>query len=81
MAILCDILTAPVSLPVKGVFWIFQTLIEYAERELYDETKIRRDLAMLEAEHEQGIYDEDVFEQLEANLLELLAVARKMKGT
>ena len=41
--------------------------------------RIRRDLAVLEAEHEQGIYDDDVFEQLEANLLELLAVARKMK--
>ncbi len=79
MAILCDILTAPISLPVKGVFWIFQTLIEHAERELYDETKIRKDLAVLESEYEQGIYDEDAFEQLEANLLELLAVARKMK--
>ncbi len=79
MAIVCDILTAPVSLPIKGVLWIFQTLIEQAERELYDETKIRKDLAVLEAEYEQGIYDEDAFEQLEANLLELLSVARKMK--
>ncbi len=79
MAIVCDILTAPVSLPIKGVLWIFQTLIEQAERELYDETKIRKDLAVLESEYEQRMYDEDAFEQLEANLLELLAVARKMK--
>jgi len=79
MGILSTIVTAPIVGPFKGVLWVVRTIAEHAERELYDEDNIRRDLARLELQHELGKITLDDFEQAENELLERLDVARRMK--
>ena len=36
-----DLLTAPVGLPIGGLKFILQQILDLAERELYDEDRIR----------------------------------------
>lgn len=73
------ILTAPFVGPFNGLMWLVQTLAEHAERELYDEDNIRRDLLKLEQQLELGKIAIEDFESAEAELLERLNEARRMK--
>lgn len=57
--------------------WIVRTLAERAEAELYDEGKIRKDLAQLELRFEAGELSETEFEQLEEELMERLRESRR----
>ena len=79
MSLLGDIVTAPLLGPIKGVLWIVQTLAEHAERELYDEDNIRKDLAALEQRYDLGSITAEEFESAETELLERLNQARRMK--
>ncbi len=79
MGLLSTIATAPVVGPLKGVLWIVKTIAEHAERELYDEDNIRRDLLRLEQQYDLGKITLDDFERAENELLERLDVARGMK--
>lgn len=74
---LTDILTLPVSGPFRLTMWIVRTLAERAEAELYDEGKIRKDLAQLELRFEAGEISETEFEQLEEELMERLRESRR----
>lgn len=79
MSLLGGIVSAPVVGPIKGVLWIVRTLAEHAERELYDEDNIRRDLAALEQRYELGSITAEQYESAETELLERLNQARRMK--
>lgn len=79
MSVLGTIATAPFVGPFKGMMWIVQTLAEHAERELYNEDNILRDLARLEQKLESGTIEIEAFERAENELLGRLNEARKMK--
>ena len=79
MSLLGGILSAPLVGPIKGVLWIVQTLAEHAERELYDEGNIRKDLAALEQRYELGSITAEEYDRGETELLERLNQARRMK--
>jgi hypothetical protein len=79
MSLLGSIATAPLVGPIKGVLWIVKTLAEHAERELYDEDNIRKDLLKLEQRYELGSIAIEDFESAETELLERLNQARRMK--
>jgi hypothetical protein len=79
MGLLRTIAMAPLAGPFKSMLWVAQTLTEHAERALYDETTIRRDLARLEEKFEIGKITVEEFERVESDLLERLNQARRMK--
>jgi Gas vesicle protein G len=76
MGLISGLLTLPLA-PVRGVAWIGEQVALEAERELNDETRIRRELAQLEVELEFGRIDEQEFEEREDALLERLERARE----
>lgn len=71
MGLISGLLTLPLA-PVRGTVWIAERLAEQAERELGDETTIRRQLAELELRYESGALSLEEFEQTEDELLERL---------
>lgn len=79
MGILGTIVTAPLVGPIKGMMWIVRTIAEHAERELYDEDNIRKDLLKLEQQYELDKITLEEFESAESELLQRLNEARRMK--
>ncbi len=75
MGFFTGLLTLPLA-PVRGVVWVAEQLAEEAERELYDEDRIRAQLLQLELDVEEGRLDEHERVQREDELFERLAVAR-----
>ena len=63
--------------PVRGTAWIAEQLAEEAERELYDENRIKRELLQLELDEEEGRIGERERHQKEGELLERLQIARE----
>jgi Gas vesicle protein G len=63
--------------PVRGTAWIAEQLAEEADRQLYDENRIKRELVQLEFDQEEGRIGEKERAEKEAELLERLAVARE----
>jgi gas vesicle protein GvpG len=63
--------------PVRGTVWVAEQLAEEADRRLYDEDNIKRELVQLEIDHEDGAIGQDERERTERELLERLAVARQ----
>jgi Gas vesicle protein G len=75
MGLITGLLTLPLA-PVRGVAWVGEQVRLEAERELNDETRVRRELARLEMELEAGRIGEEEYEQLEDQLLERLERSR-----
>ena len=75
MGLITGLLTLPLA-PVRGVAWIGEQVALEAERELNDETRVRRELARLEMELEAGRLGEEEYERLEDQLLERLERSR-----
>jgi hypothetical protein len=63
--------------PVRGTAWIAEQLAEEAERELYDENRIKRELLQLELDEEEGRISAREREEKEGELLERLQIARE----
>jgi hypothetical protein len=61
------------------MLWIVKTIAEHAERELYDEDNIRKDLLKLEQQYELGNMKLEEFESAESELLQRLNQARRIK--
>lgn len=76
---LLDLLTLPVLVPVQGVHWLAEKLAEEAERELYDEERVRGQLLELQTRYEQGEMAEEEYDQQERALLERLNAIREAK--
>lgn len=77
MGILLDILSFPVTGPIKTVLWLGETLAERADDEIYSPEKIRAQLTELELRFDLGELDEETFYAAEEELLARLRVSRQ----
>ena len=64
------------AFPITGPMWIAGVVLEEAERQLYDQEAIRRQIADLERAYQIGQIDGDTFERQEQLLLQRLLEAR-----
>lgn len=78
MGLISGLLTLPLA-PVRGVAWVAEKVAEEAERELYDEQRIMRELAELESARDEGVISEETFNQGVDELLQRLELGRQMK--
>jgi hypothetical protein len=76
MGIFTALVTLPVA-PVRGVAWVAQQVAEEADRQLYDESRIRSELLQLELDHEDGLVGEEERAEIEDALLERMAVSQR----
>jgi len=76
MGWLTDLLTFPVTGPVKGLVWVAEKITEQAEKELYSEDAVRGKLLELELRFDLGEISEEDFTEAEASLLGLLSLIR-----
>jgi hypothetical protein len=77
---LLDLLTLPVTGPIKGVIWIAEKVTEQAEKELYDEDAVRGKLMELELRYDLGEISEEEYLAAEEALLERLRVIRERQA-
>ena len=75
MNFLLNLLTLPVSGPIRGVIWIAEQVAEQADREMYDEEAIRGQLAELEIRYELGEINDEEYQAEEEDLLSRLTTA------
>ena len=76
MGLITGLLTLPLA-PVRGAAWVAEQIAAEADRQLYDEDQIRRELLQLELEFEEGALDEEELPDREEMLLERLAVSQE----
>jgi hypothetical protein len=69
------LLTLPLA-PVRGVVWVAEQVADEAERQMYDEDRIRSELLQLELEFDDGLIDEEERTMREDELLERMTVAQ-----
>src|SRR5438309_87898 len=75
MGFFTGLVTLPLA-PIRGTAWLAQQLAEEAERQLHDESRLRRELMQLELEHDDGVIDDQRYaEQLDV-LVEAISQAR-----
>jgi hypothetical protein len=74
---LFKLLSAPFTLPMAGVKFVFRQVADLADQELYDEGTLRDQLLLLQVQLEEGDIEEDEFAEREA---ELLARRREIKA-
>ncbi len=79
MGLFTGLLTLPLA-PVRGVVWVADRVMEEAERELYDEDRIRAELMQLEFEAEEGGLSELEVNAREDALLERLAISQARRA-
>jgi leucyl aminopeptidase (aminopeptidase T) len=75
MGLFTGLLTLPLA-PVRGVAWVAEQVVAEAERQLYDERDIRRQLLQLELDHDDGKIDDAERQAQEEALLERLAISQ-----
>jgi hypothetical protein len=80
VGLVTGLLTLPLA-PVRGVAWIAEQLLEEAERQLYDEGNIRRELMQLQLDYEDGKIDEHERDTAEDQLMERLATSQAWTET
>ena len=76
MGLFTTLVTLPLA-PVRGAVWITEQVAEEADRQMYDEGRIRGELLQLELDHDEGRISDEERATLEDDLLERLAVARR----
>lgn len=76
MGLLGRLLTLPLE-PVRGAVWVAETIQDAAEREYYDEGRIRRQLLDLEADLAAGRITEQQYEAAEDELITRLLEAQQ----
>jgi hypothetical protein len=74
MGLFTGLLTLPLA-PVRGVMWVAEQVTEEAQKQLYDEDRIRGELLQLELDAEEGKIGEEERRRMEDELFERLAVA------
>jgi hypothetical protein len=75
MGLFTGLLTLPLA-PVRGVVWVADQMAQEAERQLYDEDRIRSELMQLELDAEDGQLSEAEVRTKEDELFERLAVSQ-----
>jgi Gas vesicle protein G len=74
MGFFTGLLTLPLA-PVRGAVWVVEQVAEEADRQLYDEGNIRRELLQLELDHDDGKIDDAERLAREDELFERLEIA------
>jgi hypothetical protein len=83
VGLLFNLLTLPVTGPLKGTMWVAEQVLEVAERDFYDEDAIRRAIQDVESTYRSGAMSDEEYEAAVDALLERLIEAREhqaMKG-
>jgi predicted phosphoribosyltransferase len=78
VGLLSGLLTLPLA-PVRGTVWVAEQIAAQAERELGDETALRRRLAEAEREFELGALTVEEYEAIEDELLERIELLREAR--
>jgi hypothetical protein len=81
--VIVGLFTALVTLPlapVRGAAWVVQQVAEEAEHQLYDQSRIRRELIQLELDHDAGLLGEDDYREQVDELLARLSQARERQA-
>jgi hypothetical protein len=63
--------------PVRGTTWVAEQITEEAERRLYDEDSIKREMLQLEIESDEGRLGKKERAAKEDELLDRLAISRR----
>jgi len=71
MGLLTELLLLPLA-PARAAGWAIETVVDVAEREYYDPERIRKELAALSRDLDEGRISEEEFERAEDELLDLL---------
>ncbi len=79
MGLFTSLLTLPLT-PVRGVAWVAEQVAQEAERQMYDEDRIRAELMQLELDFEDGKLDEEERHRQEDELFERLATAQALRS-
>lgn len=80
MGLFTGLLTLPLA-PVRGVVWVAEQVAEEADRQMYDEDRIRAELLQVELDAEEGKLDEAERRQREEDLFERLTIAHSRRQT
>jgi len=70
------LITLPLA-PVRGTVWVAEQVAAEADRQLYDESRIRSELLQVEMAYDEGRLSEEERADLEEDLFERLAIARR----
>jgi hypothetical protein len=76
MGLFSGLATLPLA-PVRGAAWVSKQVADEADRQLYDEDQIRREMLQLEIDYDEGQIGEEERAEMEDALLERLEVARE----
>lgn len=76
MGLFKELVLLPLA-PVRGTAWVAEQIADEADRRLYDEDNIKREMIQLEIDHEEGSIGDEERERMENDLLERLAIARQ----
>jgi hypothetical protein len=76
VGLLKELVLLPLA-PVRGTAWVADQIAEEADRRLYDEDNIKREMIQLDLDYEEGELSDQERETMENDLLERLAVARQ----
>ncbi|MFI9645255.1 gas vesicle protein GvpG [Streptomyces sp. NPDC052040] len=79
MGLISEVLLLPFA-PVRGSFWAVRQVLTEAERQYYDPSAVRAELARLEERLDAGEIDEQEFDRLEDQLLDRLQIAMERGG-
>lgn len=76
MGLFKELVLLPLA-PVRGTAWVAEQIADEADRRLYDEDNIKREMVQLEIDYEDGLIGDEERARMEDDLLERLAVARQ----
>jgi len=79
MGLFKELVLLPLA-PVRGTVWVTEQITEEAERRLYDEDNIKREMLQLEIEFDEGQLGEKERAAKEDELLDRLAIARRRQA-
>ena len=76
MGLFSGLATLPLA-PVRGAAWVSKQVADEADRQLYDEDQIRREMIQLEIDYDDGKIGEEERAEMEDALLERLEISRE----
>ncbi|HEY2335218.1 MAG TPA: gas vesicle protein GvpG [Solirubrobacterales bacterium] len=79
MGLFKELVLLPLA-PVRGTVWVTEQITEEAERRLYDEGNIKREMLQLEIEFDEGRLGEKERAAKEDELLDRLAISRRRQA-
>ena len=80
MGLLFNLVTLPVTGPLKATTWVAEQVLDVAERDFYDEDAIRSAMQDAESRYQLGAISEQDYEATVDTLLERLMAAREHRA-